>query len=834
MESKTQKGYRPHTQAKSKTADGQSLLFWLAIAGLAAFVATQSFRTALFNGGAWTYEAPINTAVIWAALLLLIVSIRVFPAWRFTDSRDLMTAAVWVIPLFYLISLTQAASSHFAGQMALISTLYAAFFVAGNVLAREKPGAAFIQQAIVVTGYIVVVYGFVNMFGNDYFHHAVMIEYNGLRLTSVFQYANAYVAYLMALLVACLFLTVSARKWYWIALHASMLIPIMASFWLTQSRGGYVLLPLILVLVLPFLSVVRQIMMCVYLGGAALLSITLTERFVDIAKPLREKFVAFYEQTGKKPSDLLSVFDAASWSGWSRLLLYSLAFAAAAALIQAFVYPLLEKKLQKVSGFKYSGVLFPLGLIVLGAAGVYVLLGTTWVTSLLPDMLRTRIENINFQQHSVLERGTFYEDAWKVIRDYPLLGSGGGGWMALWEKYQNNPYISRQAHSFIFQYAIDVGLIGAALFLLLLGTIYYRYVRSCIKKGESDRTSHLIFYIVSIALLIHSMIDFEMSYVYIAALLFLCLGGVTAGTAPHRYGWTRRIGDSRWRMAVPAAVCAIAVAVFIVGAVKLRADQHYRNALTAINEQKTFEQMLAPLDAALSLQPNNPAYVLTKANLMDQAYQQLKDESYYEASFSLIDGLEAKEPYNRSVLEKRYSQYIVKQNYDAALGQIKHMLALFPWDTPDEEKNPRIPSFYERGIDLYVFLADKAGKENNAELKNRYESDALNLLQTVMTKTEQLAALPKGQMQGRAFGVTPQMRLTIGQTHYRNGKYKEAADLLGPAVKEDLSKPADRYIVRFYLASLQKLNQNDQKLYDRLVAVDANEKALLEQLKAAN
>lgn len=62
----------------------------------------------------------------------------------------------------------------------------------------------------------------------------------------------------------------------------------------------------------------------------------------------------------------------------------------------------------------------------------------------------TRLENINFQQHSVLERITFYKDAMKVVKDYPIIGTGGGGWSSLYEQYQNNPYISRQVHNFFY------------------------------------------------------------------------------------------------------------------------------------------------------------------------------------------------------------------------------------------------------------------------------------------------------------------------------------------------------------------------------------------------
>lgn len=58
------------------------------------------------------------------------------------------------------------------------------------------------------------------------------------------------------------------------------------------------------------------------------------------------------------------------------------------------------------------------------AVVAFLLIGTS-VRSLLPDNIETRLENINFKQHSVLERFTFYKDAMKVVKDYPILGSGG-------------------------------------------------------------------------------------------------------------------------------------------------------------------------------------------------------------------------------------------------------------------------------------------------------------------------------------------------------------------------------------------------------------------------
>jgi O-antigen ligase len=101
------------------------------------------------------------------------------------------------------------------------------------------------------------------------------------------------------------------------------------------------------------------------------------------------------------------------------------------------------------------------------------------------------IENINFQQHSVLERGTFYKDAVKLWSDYPIIGAGGGAWASLYEKYQNNPYTSRQAHNFALQYLVEAGALGFLAFIGFVIAVSWFYIRSYIKKLTRKARSSL-------------------------------------------------------------------------------------------------------------------------------------------------------------------------------------------------------------------------------------------------------------------------------------------------------------------------------------------------------
>jgi hypothetical protein len=179
--------------------------------------------SALFNGNVHSFEGSIYGAIIWSAIFLLILTIYYFQHWRLRNVRDLLAVGVWVTPFSYLVSLFPAVSHQLSTNMLLISVLYAIFFLLGSFLVQGRLGASVIQYAIITSGYFIVLFGFMNMFGNVYSKDAVMFD-QGLRLTSVFQYANSYAAFLLAILFSSLYLVVSTRKWYWILAKPEVLL----------------------------------------------------------------------------------------------------------------------------------------------------------------------------------------------------------------------------------------------------------------------------------------------------------------------------------------------------------------------------------------------------------------------------------------------------------------------------------------------------------------------------------------------------------------------------------------------------------------------------------
>jgi hypothetical protein len=727
--------------------NSQSMLHWILASSVLLFLFLPPFSKALFNGGQYSFERPIATTVLLGSVALILASIKLFSQWQIRTWREIMQVAVWLIPLSFLISFTSAASTHSAKMMLFISVMYATAFVIGSFLSTNLKNASILRAGLIGSAYMIVIFGFMNWFGDaslfgminwsevpgqlqKVYTHAVMIDSNGERLTSVFQYANTYAGYLIAVLLISLVCTVNSRKLRWVGVHSFLLVPILVSFLLTLSRGGIVVFPVVLLCILPFLLISRQILVFIHLILGAVATFLALNPVTQIGLSVQKQY---------------SMSEAAL--GWGILLGASLAVAVVSVLVQKYLGPILENKLARWNSKRFSNLAFPIISIVLGSLLVFLLLGDTSLNKLLPDNIQKRIETINFQQHSVLERGTFYTDAMKVITDHPLIGLGGGAWSAVYEKYQNNPYTSRQAHNFYLQYAIEVGILGFIVLVAFLGGIFYFYIRHFFTSHDERRNVYLPFVIVAITLLIHSALDFNMSYVYLGILLFLCLGCMVGGIEFAPNDRWQRMANTRWNKLFPATTAIIALITLIGSFQLVSSGKYYVQARQAADTTGNIHQIFPPLDRALKSVPNHLEYNLFKIAVLQQIYDQTKDSRYEQELQKRIDLLHKKEPYNRQTLEIEYLYLTSKQDYVKALNLLKQNQSNYKWDI----------SILERIIAL------------DYQLGQDYWEDALYYYEQVQAQIEELKKLPEGQIQGREFSVTETISQVIEQINHVRG-----------------------------------------------------------------
>ncbi|MDF2923196.1 MAG: O-antigen ligase protein [Paenibacillaceae bacterium] len=821
-------------KTKAKTilpvnVEHKSIIFWLILSTVVFLLFFAAYETALFNGYSPHYDKPIFSTLLASSMTLILLAVYLFFNWKLNDTRDLLNMYIWLVPLSYLISRFAAASPDLAGTMTTIHVMYASLFMVGAYMSRNELGARLLQIAITILGYSVVLYGLACAFGNMYFRDAVMLTVDGYRLTSVFQYANAYAAFLIAVMLCSLYYIMHSKKWYMIFVNSLMLVPILVSFWLTLSRGGIVTLPFIFLAILPLLSITKQVALSAYvmIGTAAsfLLTSFVTEKSIRIVTEVLKR-----TSPDLKTAETYSWFNGESLSGWGGVFGVSLIAAGIIVALQYFVASKLELRLVRFSSRKLSRLLIPAGLVIIGTLGVMLLLGTP-VKALLPEALETRLENINFQQHSVLERGTFYKDSLKVFKEHPVIGAGGGGWAVLYEKYQNNPYVSRQAHNFFLQYAIEVGSVGLIIFLGLLVAVYWLFIRKSFAGGKEEVNSHLIFYFVSISILIHSILDFEMSYVFLGSLVFFCLGGLTS-VLDGKPTWMGKLSFlTARRFIYPTVVSVLAVVFFVVSIINVTDENSYNKAIAYANQGKPFNQVLAPLDAAIQ-SSSRPDHYALKVDFLLQVYSQTKQEDYWNQAKTVIEEAREKEPNNRLLLERQYALYIIKQQLDQAITVVQEGLSKYPWEL----------SFYERNASLHNAKWNQAKQENNSQFMEQNWQALLENYQTIQQGIDHIATLPEGQLQGRPFYHSAIIRYSVGQIYMINGENDKALAELQPAGAEANGKLAEvlqpdqkeqyKQIVRWYLALTQKVGKLDQAMYDSFTSAYPEEKEQINLIAA--
>lgn len=135
----------------------------------------------------------------------------------------------------------------------------------------------------------------------------------------------------------------------------------------------------------------------------------------------------------------------------------------------------------------------------------------------LPVSLVDKIKSIRVNNKSVWERGVFYQDALKIIKNNLFFGLGGNAWRYEYEKVQSYQYGATEIHSYPLQILMDYGIISFIALFYIVGIIVKHTI-----VYENEESFGI--YISILLLLAHSFIDFDMSFFYIMLMWFSLLG----------------------------------------------------------------------------------------------------------------------------------------------------------------------------------------------------------------------------------------------------------------------------------------------------------------------
>ncbi len=244
-----------------------------------------------------------------------------------------------------------------------------------------------------------------------------------------------------------------------------------------------------------------------------------------------------------------------------------------------------------------------------------------------------RFEQLSEEDSSWEGRRELRQAGARMFRDFPLLGAGGGAFQYVFPAYQPERYGDRAArylHNDWLQVACETGILGAAVVCAGIGVFLFGLLRSI--RGRQAPYGRLIFagaFGGVVAMLVHSLVDFNLYMVTANGLVFTVLLGICHGSA-HMKGpskgseetFQRRVIELRGagpRVGLAVIVLAACAAGSILSARSGMADFAYnrhRTPATGSPDLYFFwepvaadeEEARRSLARALALQPGSPKY----------------------------------------------------------------------------------------------------------------------------------------------------------------------------------------------------------------------------------
>lgn len=185
------------------------------------------------------------------------------------------------------------------------------------------------------------------------------------------------------------------------------------------------------------------------------------------------------------------------------------------------------------------------------------------------------------------------------------------------------------------QYLVEVGLLGFLVLIAFLAFIFYKYIRGYIQADEQKQESYFVYFIIVLSILMHSLMDFNMSYVFLGILVFLGLAGMAAAMDSRPVEkFTVKPGMMR---GLYSTIMVVASLILIFVSIRnIQAVDAAAKGKELIATSTDFQEIKAPLDKALKKRSGQPDAVLYLSSLLQAGFDQTKDEAFYNQEQALL------------------------------------------------------------------------------------------------------------------------------------------------------------------------------------------------------
>jgi Tfp pilus assembly protein PilF/O-antigen ligase len=422
-------------------------------------------------------------------------------------------------------------------------------------------------------------------------------------------------------------------------------------------------------------------------------------------------------------------------------------------------------------------------------------LGFAW-NRLLPDVLYWRLFGLD-RERNVLERFVFFEDAWKIIKDYPWRGLGGHAWSSIYFQYQSAPYSTTEVHNHFLQVWIETGIAG---FLIFVG-IWLAFIFTSYKlyKGAAAEQKTVVAGIAAgvLAVAAHSVYDFNLSLGAISLFVF-ALMGVTRSFVPLP---ATVAGRSAGYKPLPAIAVAALLTIFVV---RLMTAGWASDEGISLMRQGRLDQGIQAFERAVRYDPFDPQIRLMLAEAYEAKGAQAENKVFLN---------KAREQYEAALNNNRYNPryvhalggFLVRSGqFDEGLSYLRQTTTLHPLF-----------------IGHHRVYAHAAVSVAHFFMQNNDQATGKRYLERVLAAEQKVREL---------FGDQDSLAFAAGQAHFMLGDQGQAFIYLERAVNVEEDK-ANALMMLSLIHERTGDGARARELYEQAVAINQESEAIYQAFK---
>ncbi len=369
---------------------------------------------------------------------------------------------------------------------------------------------------------------------------------------------------------------------------------------------------------------------------------------------------------------------------------------------------------------------------------------------ILPDRFYDRLYSFSLDRN-LDRRFDYYHDAVKIIRDYPVFGTGGGGWNALYRSYQDIQYSSSEVHNHYLQVWIEAGLLGFIAFVGIWVSFAAAFIKNCVKaKVSKPYWQYWTASFLPVAALgTHSIIDWNFSMTAVGIFLFVLLG---VGRSLDQGNWfknfEKKVPSSGKKSIIPGLLGVIGGLLLMAYSIMLLSGLNATWRSQELMERNNYKQAITEMEMAMRADPLSAVNYHNLNILLEDQARRTESPENIERMLSLAEQAYELEPYNPRYVN-RYGNLLL-QFVDVEKG-LEYQDRLI-------ELRPRQESSYLQPAVSRLQIAEFLLQEGDQAQAHQYLNEILNL-EELMEKN---------------LGYSKPLAFLLGRAHYLMEEYDRA------------------------------------------------------------